>query len=306
MAELPGGDVDLLSVTLEKAARIEQALGHLAKAIELGLVDVALDPSIASNGSRERYIELGQKLAEISGLSYELVTDISEATGIPIQVDGETDAAQAELGSPTPALPTPSLREAGEPVAAVVTPPAPLPTPPPTPRSASASPTPTGEGSHESLTAEELHQRLVDPSRLPKMREVPEGQEISITILGDNKIRVRDRELRERDLTLSTKEIFILNALLLLRDKPRGAAELRALGFQVEGKANPVVTFSRLMKPLMDRINRAASKEVIKKIGEKRNTQYAVNPNAVLTDARQEPVADGVTGEDAHDVKKND
>lgn len=279
-----------VELSLAKATQIEKAMIHLAKAIELDLVDVALDPSSASNGSRERYAALGSKLAELSGISYELMTDISSATGIEI-VSPEApsleqanhsklaDSSESPLLSPVvdrtkAPSPAPTVRPTAQPVE----------TPEPTesrPVAPVVPQTETTAAPPETTSSNELFDRIIDLERMPEMRSVEDVDAIRITVGNDNTVSIKGR-----DLKLSTNEVFLFNALLLLRDKPRSSSELRELGFEPAGKSPSTATFGNAMKSLIEKLNRAAGKEIIKPLGENRGRKYAFNPRAVLSDLR--------------------
>lgn len=291
-----------LDLSLQKADNIERALIHLAKAIELDLVDVTLDPTIASNGNRERYAQLGSKLAQLSGISYELMADIAAATGIAIE---QSDEGAPELEAPAaqPALPDHSTASeasaAPEPEAEAAsskptTPPA---TPAPSAEAKVAAP-PTAEASGETKpSGSELFEKIIDLVHIPEMRPVDPEEAINIEICGNSVVKIKGHEI-----SLSANEVFILNGLLMLRDKPRSSSEIRALGFEPTGKTPPATAFANAMKPLIGKLNNTAGKEIIKKLGERRNTQYAFNPRAVLEDVR---IPGQETTGDADVSKKN-
>lgn len=302
MSELRRGELDaFLDVSLEKATRIGQALGHLAKAVELGLVDVALDPSIANNGSREKFVLLGQKLGELSGMSYELLADLSSTTGIPIQVDEETQrtlpaqerllvtpepatADDAKVGEQEQAASPVRKEDDGGPTGRTVVAPAPEPSAPVKQEAASEQ--------------NDLYQRIVELSRLPEMRPVDEAEAVRSEVIADDRIRIGQQEI-----VLQKHELFLFNALLLLRDEPRSGRELRDLGFYPGAKSTTSSNnaFSVAMNKLTEQLNQVAKKEIIKKIGEKRATRYALNPRLVLTDVRDETLPT----EAPEGVKKN-
>lgn len=289
-----GEGASFVDRSLEGATRVEKALIHLAKAIELDLVDVTLDPSVASNGSRDKYAMLGSKLAEIAGISFELVHDIADATGLTIegadQLEGKGELPQPALPPAPLSLPESSTPEAGtsqhetadldtearsasgegsaEPVEQ----------PAPTAEQSKAEPQTSSE---QEQSSRRLHEKIIDLNETPVMRPVDEAEAIHITVGNDNTIIIK-----ERSIGLSPNETFLLNALLLLRDKPRSSSELRALGFEPEGKTPASTAFANTIRPLMEKLNQAAGKEIIKKLGERRGTQYAFNPRAVLSDLR--------------------
>lgn len=312
MADVNTGEGNsFVDLSLEKLGRIEQAVVHLAKAIELDLVDVALDPTIASNGSRERYAQLGSRLAELSGISYELVLDISQATGIAIE---GVEAPQSRMGGGEEGQPQPlqapqplSLGEGGASASAPEAPALPDPaseaasTPPvaatnqvTTPADSSTQPK---EASETEKDPSRLYERIVELEELPEMRPVEEDEAIQLVVWKDNVVKLKGREIK-----LNRNELFVFNAMLLLRDKPRASGELRALGFEVTGKTPPSVAFGNAVKPLIEKLNRAAGKEIIKKLGERRNTKYAFNPKVVLSDFREEGLDEEASPEG---VKKN-
>lgn len=131
----------------------------------------------------------------------------------------------------------------------------------------------------------DLYSAILSPSELPAMRQVEATEAIRAEISGDDTIKIG-----EQTVALNKHGVYVLNALLLLRDQPRTGVELRKQeqGFHPAAKtmATRNATFSATINNLMSRVNEAASKEVIKKIGNKRSTRYAVNPRLVLTDTR--------------------
>lgn len=312
MADVNTGEGNsFVDLSLEKLGRIEQAVVHLAKAIELDLVDVALDPTIASNGSRERYAQLGSRLAELSGISYELVMDISQATGIAIEgIEGPQSRMGGGEESQQPALQPAQPLPLGEGTTSATAPPAPeladsaseassAPAAPianqvTTPADSSAKPKETAETEKD---PSRLYERIVELEELPEMRPVEEDEAIQLVVWKDNSIKLKDREIK-----LNRNELFLFNAMILLRDRPRSSSELRALGFEATGKTPASVAFGNAVKPLIEKLNRAAGKEVIKKLGERRNTKYAFNPKVVLSDFREEGIAEETSPEG---VKKN-
>ncbi len=113
MSGVAGEQLDLFhGALLVKTTPVERALGQLAEAIGLELVDVAPDPSIASNGGKERFTHLAEKLAEVSGISYELVADISSATGIPLDAGDTRESLPPAADPPAPETTTPVVTPA--------------------------------------------------------------------------------------------------------------------------------------------------------------------------------------------------
>ncbi len=302
---------------LEKAVNIERALGHLAKAIELDLVDVALNPEGLTDEDRARYAALGQRLAELSGISYELVMDISQATGIPLSDYDESRDKQSDQQAEQPLPPAPAAPKSAEAStlpqsqrdtqsgvkngqhdsteAAVVQSPRPYPE---TPEGAAMTDSTAGAGERQEES--ELYKKIVDPARLPVMRPVEESEAIIIKIVGNNTALLSDQKL-----ILRGHELYVFNALLLLRDASRSAVELKSLGFYpnaTQSTAN--AAFARAMQELSDKLNRAVGKEVVKRIGAARSTAYAVNPKLVVVDLRETECAVDDTAPDS--VKKNE
>ena len=98
--------------------------------------------------------------------------------------------------------------------------------------------------------------------------------------------------------------MFLFNALMLLRDKPRAAGEIRELGFYPEAtNGTATANFSTSMKGLSELLNQAAGIELIKKVGTRADTRYCVNPNLVLRDERID--TDSSVAEGKLQLKKN-
>ncbi len=290
MTEVRGGQPEtFLDLSLQKTTHIERALGHLAKAIELELVDISLDPSSLGDDDREKFTLLGQKLARLSGLSYELLADISSATGTPLEA-GQPGKLEVpvEEGEKPAALPT---GESHRTRSGSVTR-APEDQPRPRRTSPSRSPARTVRAKVGVTTRPEtdqteqnnLYRRIVNPDELPAMRPVDESEAINAEITTDNSIKIGQTQI-----PLGKHELYLFNALLMLRDKPRSASELRELGFNPDAKSQNQInsSFSRTMSDLIDKLNGAARKEIIKKLGDKKSTRYAVNPKLVLSDVRE-------------------
>ncbi|GEM_PF-4105857 len=128
-----------------------------------------------------------------------------------------------------------------------------------------------------------LHNRFVDPALLPEVPPVSKADAIHAEITGNNVITVG-----EQPLTLKPHQLFAFNALLLLRDRPSTARELRALGFcsHLEKPTSVRQHFSKTMAQLIVTCNAASSADIIIKSGPRRATRYMINPRFLITDRR--------------------
>ncbi len=297
MSGRENGEVDpFLASAVQRAGQIEAAVVHLAKAMQLHLVDSALDPDSHTAEDVETLADLTRRLAQITGVSRALLGDVAAVVDGPPVVHAEVTtvepvavSAPARLISPIQTAPALPVAVALPPASATAAPASiaqpPRPTPPPRPqgdrfgRGASAAET------GQSDEVEMLYRRVIDPSRQPAMRPVAPGEAIRVTIVADNTIQIG-----EQSITLSRNQLFLFNALMLRRGICT-SRELRAFGF-LRGRTEGTVktTFSQTMAALLELLDQVPEVKIITRIGSGFQSKYAVNPKLVLVDMRR---ADG-------------
>jgi hypothetical protein len=274
MPESSEGSVAVLDQTLDSVNRVGQALTHAASALELQLVDVALDPNLAQGESRQRLTRIAQALADMSGVCNVLVSDISQAAGIPVQAEGNGQEAGNDSDDAITA-PAAVLSSAGpeesEKQAEIAIKNADLP------------------------SSEELYSKVIDLSLMPEV-ETPSEELVFANIVSDKEI-----EIGKHRIKLEGHDLYLFNAMLLLRDKAQEPSELREMGFNAQGTKDSVRhTFSKVFKNLAARINGVAGEVIIRQDNHGRATRYAVNPKLVLLDLRnqeaEEKPADELAG----------
>ena len=128
----------------------------------------------------------------------------------------------------------------------------------------------------------DLYERLLTLDRLPDIPLAEGASPIEIEIVDNTTLRVGDQIIH-----LGAHERYLFNALMLLREEISVGPDLRAFGFYPGSKdATANQAFSKTVSSLLGQLNEAAGIEIIKKIGERRGTRYAVNPSLLLTDIR--------------------
>jgi RNA polymerase sigma factor (sigma-70 family) len=145
---------------------------------------------------------------------------------------------------------------------------------------------PLGPEQTETGGTADLYSRIIDLADLPPAPEsVPDF--VRVEILTDDMLRIGAEKVK-----LGSHQLYLFNALLLLRDKPRSAAELRAFGFYPDASHNRVVasTLTHAMKALNAKFVKGANTEAVVKTGEGRDMNYQLRPGLVLSDIRGEYV----------------
>lgn len=129
----------------------------------------------------------------------------------------------------------------------------------------------------------DLYKRIIDLG-LISVVEVGEDDVSELVILDNTTLKAGAHILQ-----LSRHQRYLLNALLLLRDSPASGAELRQFGFFPEAKRGyALMTFSKEMTALVEKLNSLFGIEILKKIGEASGMRYAVHSSLTLTDSRTE------------------
>lgn len=274
-------DSSFLDSAADRAMQIERALGHVARAVELELADIALMNGNLDEETKAKISKLGEHLVKISRGSDYLLGGIARTTGVVL----ESSAPYLRDTEPTPPLPVHEpepLLDEPEPLEKPV-----------------QQDSVTGEDVRKKETVSDvsLYERIVDIERFPSMKLREGHSPVEIIVTGNTNLKVGDR-----DIQLDSHERYLFNALMLLRDKPRSAKEIREFGFFPGAKDSTAnQAFSKSMGNLAEQLNMSAGVEVIKKLGQARSTRYAVNPDAVLTDLRTDEERDKIV----LDVKKN-
>ncbi|MBI2591909.1 sigma-70 family RNA polymerase sigma factor [Candidatus Saccharibacteria bacterium] len=138
------------------------------------------------------------------------------------------------------------------------------------------------EGEFHELTSEgDLYERIIDAERIPTL-DIRDGTPIELLVDDNNTLRFGGETIQ-----LGAHARYIFNALMLLREAPASGGELRQFGFFPGAKqGTALMAFSKEMTSLIEQLNEAVGVEIFKKVGERRNMRYAVNPNLVLIDNR--------------------
>ncbi|MBI2009367.1 hypothetical protein HYS84_03060 [Candidatus Saccharibacteria bacterium] len=274
---------------------IERALADVAHAVELELAEVAQNVDLLDGEYRGRIAKLGEQLIRVS-------------RGSDYLLGGMPPVTVTELGT-TPVLEAPAFVRPVVPVEPASqrphSPVAPPPQPPvvrspvPTPEAGTAADNGASAAEQEEdVDKDNLYAGIIDLDRIPTMALKEGAPAITVSILNGNKLGVG-----RRSIVLSSHELYLFNALMLLRDKARTAEELRAFNFAPgSSNGNAQIALNKAVNSLSAQLNGAAGLEVIKKIGQTRGTRYAVNPNLVLEDLRTDEDAAVEVGTD---VKKN-
>lgn len=299
---------EVINPALERVRRVERALNHLSRAIELELADVALSEEGVDEKSAQEYRELGAALLRLSSVGMNTANSLASTLGEPTKELPQDNALvekivadNAEYISPVSQnmseknsnthLPkeavdntrvaeksddtvnediTPDRQDSIEETESDVKATSHL-----SPDKKSTVEKPRYEG--------ELYRRIISEKDTPLM-ELREGMEaIPIRIVTDDTIIVNGEKI-----VLEGDELFIFNGLMKLRDNVRASKEIRKLGFRLDGPSGSAA-FSKAMKDLIGQIDNATGPNhpvIIKKIGEAAGTKYAVNPSVVLEEER--------------------
>ncbi|HEX6462287.1 MAG TPA: hypothetical protein VFZ58_03365 [Candidatus Saccharimonadales bacterium] len=302
MDNLPSSFID---PAIERVGRVEHALSHVIKAVQLELADLALEASFTDQEKEERLKVLGGALLRLSTNSLTAANGIADMLGKEQFVIANKNGQQQISIEPRP------LYNAEQPVASVETV-GDIP-------SSEKRHTPQVSGSEldharpssdphladigkvdSELSSEkqqgELYQAIIPESKTPIM-ELREGMNapIHITITSDNTIEIAGTQLQ-----LEGDKLFIFNAFMMLRNTKIAASDVRELGFKPDSTRSAIAqAFSRHASNLREELKQAAGIEIVKRLGDKRNTRYVVNPAVVLHDNRV------TSSEQATIVKKN-
>ena len=255
---------------------INRALADIAGAVKLELVEVIQSLDLLDKVSRSRLAKLGEQLIRISQGSGILMGDESAQTLTETRVLSlETTT---ELPKPIVTLPNREL----QPIKSVALPKA---STVEQPSIAGGLLREKGSSTVETETKTEknnLYTGIVSLELLPTMALKEGAPSATVSILNGNSLGIGGR-----NFALKGHELYLFNALLLLRDKARTAEELRAFNFAPNcSNGTARIAFNKSMRSLSSKLNGAAGLELVKQLGQTRGTRYVVNPNLVLEDFR--------------------
>ena len=288
---------------LERAERIERALSHTARALELELADIELAGQAVDETVEQSLRSIGATLIRISQMGINTANSLAATIGtdqialdVPttlLEQPSVTSAVQAMPKTPEQPNLQPAVGtqpRAQEPQAAAVkteAAPAELvvkgeePVAEPQ-KVASISQVETREKKTPAYEGE-LYTRIVPESVTPIM-ELRKGMiAIPLRIVTDDTVIINGEKVM-----LEGDQLFIFNALMKLRDNLIAAKDMRKLGFRLEGQPG-AIAFSQAMRELTSQLQQAAGPELptlIKRTGKAAGTKYAVNPAIVLQDER--------------------
>ncbi len=306
MSGTENSPTSFIEPALERALRIERASIHLARVVELELTDISLTGEEIDERTKSALHKLGGAFLRLSTMSMNLTNSIADSIG-KSPLLSETSNVQPLLQPTTKesqdiTVPDVIQHESVTPTQS------PQPSPKPhVSRLDQVRHRPTEPSSEESTkrTRErkkqegELYQAIITTDKTPQL-ELREGRVAKeVVITSDNTINIRDHEI-----SLENDELFIFNGFMLLRNGLITAKDIRSLGFRPDASdASSATAFSKAVNTLLPAINQAAGVELIKKLGERRNTKYAVNPDLTLVDKREIIVSE--SDDIAEIVKKN-
>lgn len=325
MAGIDQAPASIIDPTLERAQRVERAVIHVTRAIELELADIALSgESLDPESTQAQSLrQLGAVLLRVSSMGIHTANSLATTLGDTPQEISEIPKQTLIPQAVAPQSASSEVRsqEAAEPaeVAAPVVETPVVATPPsgstPTPETSRLTrkqnidtsdsvPTPRVTRGREKQKIQyegELYTRIVSEKQTPVM-ELREGMEpIPIRIITDDTLVINGEKV-----VLEGDQLFIFNALMKLRDGMITAKDMREFGFRIDGPSASA-TFSKAMTGLMGELQQAAGPEqptIIKKIGQAAGVKYAVNPAVILEDERIHFSGD-VDDDTSEIVKKN-
>lgn len=305
---------------LSTAERIERALNHVARSLELELADIALSRDSISDSTEQDLRNIGAALLRVSQIGITTANSLAEGLGeAPSQLVVPELPVQAKVlveQQTTETIPvSASVKEAGPVVEEVVQPVAQVvgETPKATPEVVTTpeeTRLPSPEQISEVQTTKErkklkyegdMYARIVTEKETPIM-ELREGMEaIPVRIISDDTIVVNGEKI-----VLQGDHLFIFNAAMKLRDQMMTAKDMRALGFRMD-TASASMTFSKAMNELHYTLQSAMGSlnvGIIKKTGQAAGTRYAVNPAVQLVDERHESSLVDAPDSESETVKK--
>lgn len=294
----------LIDVTLETAQRIERSLVHAVGAAGLVLANLELNTEPMDDLTKEQAQKLGQVLLRISSLSMDSAQSIAGILGenqletnmpaVAPEQPRAADNSQPSTQRPAPeTIPAPTVTRSTSngddggllPASSI--------------RDQLAVPPETRKpAGHEKEFEGELYQAIVAVDKTPIMELPAEREPIEVAIIGDNTLLIDGEEF-----TVKGDRLFLFNAFMMLRESFITSKAIRELGFRPDATTSMASqAFSRTVGPLLEDLKQAAGIEMVKRIGNRGTTKYAVNPAIVLIDKRDHNTPEGA----AENVKKND
>jgi len=130
-----------------------------------------------------------------------------------------------------------------------------------------------------------LFSAIVPASETPEMSHA-DLDPINLFIVDDRTILLGDTSVR-----LSGQQLYVFNAMMLLRDRARNYNELLSLGYrsETESELSAKQMIGKAVSKLIETLEQAAGVEIIIKSGKTRSLKYVVNPALVLHDNRIQP-----------------
>jgi hypothetical protein len=304
---------DFIDASLERALRVERAINLVSKVVNLELADLALSGTEISEETKLQLQTLGGAFIRLSSTGMSVANEIATTLGEnpselstlpaarhlpqPVVVSKKADATVRQENPASPVVrPTASVAAKDT---LTTTVPAPASTPVGTsrldqPQHASSRPDTQETQEQKSHTKKkfegELYEAIV-PEKTTPLIELREGMvPINIRISTDNMIIIEGTKIELED-----DRLFIFNGLMRLRDHIMRARDIQDLGFRPDVPATAAAqAFSKAMVSIRSELNQAAGIEIVKRIGEKAGTKYAVNPAVTLIDERSPvPTAPG-------------
>jgi len=295
----------MINPALERAQRVERALGHVVKLVELELADIALSEHAIDESTHHELRELGAVFLRLSSLGLTAANSVSQSVN------------ERQVYTPTPQRPTPTVAAPH-----VVLPPevsrAPLMTPAVPEAEIIDVPTSTVEEpplvdvpqqetpivrtesrllgvargeqpqrkqreKQQPQYENELYQKVITEAQIPTIEQREGMNPIDIQVTADDVLSIGNTEVE-----LIGDRLFIFNALMMLRSGLIPARKIREFGFRPDSvsEAASSQAFSKAINSLIDELRETAGLEIIKKVGQGVGTKYAVNPTVVLHDKR--------------------
>jgi hypothetical protein len=270
----------LLDPTLAHIERVERSLSMASRALHLELASIILDGSDKDPQKADTISAIGKAALRIATLA----DDIAKSTADDIvgfdQVVDKPAPEQVEPVSSVESTPSTTL-------------------PSKDPETVKHIPQVDTQSTIENIKQEvapdleenKLYNTTVSIEKTPVM-VVPEGVDPLIGYVDKNGIKINGKRIQ-----LEGDKLFLFNSLMLQRNGIISNDELRGLGFNGDTQA-----FHSALTSLIAQLNKAAEEqgiEIIKKIGQRKDVGYAVNPVLQLVEELS------VSSDEPEIVKKN-
>src|SRR5665213_1088860 len=131
---------------------------------------------------------------------------------------------------------------------------------------------------------QKMYARVLPASEVENCVDKDDASAINIFVTSDHTIKIGERELE-----LSSHELYLFNALLKLRASPALAKELQAYGFSRRGRSTNHtrnLKFSETMANLSSLLRFASGQDVVAKSGPVAKATYKLDEKLVVTDRR--------------------